>query len=254
MAKTILVVPVVVGLMACQSAIAAEYKNSVGLGVGMAPDYEGSEDYDAVPIAYARFSLDDGDYVMLNGNKLKWNFVNDKIEFGPLLQYRLERDDVDNDEVDRMKDVDSAIEAGFFLTGVFGDWRANAEFAADISDEHDGYLVTIGGDYNMKVSDDLKMKLGVSTTYASDDYMETYFQVDATNRGTSILPAYEADDSEFKDITFYLTANYSINDNWSIMGNLSYTNLTGDAEDSPIVDDEGDDGQFFAGVTAVYHF
>ena len=38
------------------------------------------------------------------------------------------------------------------------------------------------------------------------------------------------------------------------MGILRYTRLVGDAEDSPVVDDEGDENQFFGGVLVKYSF
>jgi outer membrane protein len=252
--KKILALAAVVGFITCGTAMAAEPKISIGLGVGMAPDYEGSEDYEAVPLPYAVVAWDDGDYVALNGNKLKWNLTGKDVEFGPLLQYRAKRDDVDNDQVDNMKKVDAATELGFFFAVPFGSWKATLEFAHDISDEHDGYLVTIIGDYNMKVSDDLKMTFGASTTYASDDYMETYFQVDDKNRGTSTLPDYKADDGEIKDVGVHISANYNITEKWSVLGIAAYKMLVGDAEDSPIVDDEGDDGQMFIGAMGIYHF
>ena len=241
------------GLFLCQAAVAADYKTSVGLGVGMAPDYEGSEDYTAVPLLFARVGWGDGDYVMLKGTQLKWNLLNDQIEFGPLLQYRGERDDVDNDRVDAMKDIDAAVEAGFFLTGRSGPWSATLEFAADVSDTYDGFLITLGGNYRQTISDDFKMTYGVSTTYASDNYMETYFQVDAGNRGTSTLPNYNADGG-FKDVGLNVAADYSFNAKWSVVGNLGYKYLLGDAADSPIVDDEGSEGQFFLGAMGVYRF
>lgn len=237
-----------------QSAVAADYTTSFGLGLGAAPDYEGSEDYTAVPLLFAKVGWGDGDYVAFQGNKLKWNLLNEQIEFGPLLQYRMERDDVDNDQVDAMEDIDAAVEAGFFLTGRSGPWSATLEFAMDVSGEHDGFLVTLGGDYRQELSEKFTMTYGVSTTYASDNYMETYFQVDAGNRGSSTLPDYSADDGALKDVGLHMVADYSFNERWSVMGNLGYSYLLGDAADSPIVDDEGSKGQLFVGAMGVYRF
>lgn len=242
---------VVGGLLISQSASAVDYNYAVGLGAGLAPDYEGSEDYEAFPMVFGRYSYGGGSYVMLRGNQLKWNFLDDKVQFGPFIQYRHARDDVDNDQVDRMDDIDAGAEAGFFLTGVFGNWSTTLEFAADVSGEYDGYLVTLGGDYKAYAGEMVAITLGASTTYASDNYMETYFQVDAGNRGTSTLPDYSADDGEFKDVGVHMVADYSINDRWSIVGNINYKLLLGDAEDSPIVEE---DGQFFVGATGVFHF
>ncbi|MCP4343777.1 MAG: MipA/OmpV family protein [Desulfobulbaceae bacterium] len=248
---TILTMALVGGLFSCQSAIA---ETSLGLGVGMAPDYEGSSDYQAVPMLYGRYSYGDGKYLLLKGTQLKWNLLSENIQLGPLLQYRPERDDVDNNQVDRMKDVDAAVEAGFFLTGKFGPWSATLEFAADTTDKHDGYLVTVGGDYQAKISEDLKMTFGASTTYASDNYLKTYFSVAPNNRGTSTLPDHRTGSGELKDVGLTVATTYDLNDSWSIMGNLGYKRLLGDAKDSPIVDDEGDENQLFVGVMGVYHF
>ncbi len=38
------------------------------------------------------------------------------------------------------------------------------------------------------------------------------------------------------------------------MGLLSYKHLLGDAEDSPVVDDEGDANQFSGGILVFYKF
>jgi outer membrane scaffolding protein for murein synthesis (MipA/OmpV family) len=42
----------IISLAASQSLQAQDTQIAVGLGVGLAPDYEGSEDYEAVPIPY----------------------------------------------------------------------------------------------------------------------------------------------------------------------------------------------------------
>jgi outer membrane protein len=238
-------------LMLIPNAFASDAKTSIGLGVGIAPDYEGSEDYEAVPLPYARVTWgDNGNYVLLNGNNVRANLWSEKWQAGPLLQYRKERDSVENSRVKRMKDIDSAVEAGAFIAYQSGPWRLGLDVAADTSDEHDGYLVTLRGGYTCTQTENLKITTSLSITYADDDYMETYFQVDAGNVGTSGLPFYNAD-SDIKDVGLSVVADYSLNKSWSIMGIGSYTCLVGDAEDSPVVDDEN---QMFFGVMGIYHF
>ncbi len=245
---------VVVALMTAPSVFAEDIKTAVGLGVGMAPDYEGSEDYEAVPLPFAKVSWgDNGNYVLLNGNNVRANFLSEKWQLGPVLQYRQERDSVDNNKVKRMEDIDAATEAGLFLAYKSGPWRVGVDAVADISDEHDGYLVTLRGAYTCDHVEDFKLTTTLSSTYADDDYMETYFQVDAKNVGTSGLRLREAD-SGIKDVGISFVGDYSLNKNWSVMGIASYTQLLDDAKDSPVVDDEGDDGQMFFGVMGIYHF
>lgn len=251
---SMLAITLIGGLSICQSALAADSKMSLGLGAAMVPDYEGSEDYTAAPLLYARYSYGEGSYVQFHGTELKWNFLNRDVEFGPLLQYRQERDDVDNNQVDDMDKVDAALAGGFFVTGRVDQFSATLKFATDISGEDTGYTVYLGGDYLAKISDELKMTFGVSTTYASSDYMDIYFGVNNGNKGSSTLSNYDAGGGEFKDIGVHLITNYAFNANWSVVGNINYKRLVGDAADSPLVDDEGSKDQFIVGAMCVYTF
>jgi outer membrane protein len=83
--------------------------------------------------------------------------------------------------------------------------------------------------------------------------MNTYFSVDSGDAARSGLKEYDAD-SGFKDVALDLSADYNIYENWSVTGLFQYTRLVGDAEDSPVVDDEGDENQFFAGFLVKYSF
>ena len=51
-----------------------------------------------------------------------------------------------------------------------------------------------------------------------------------------------------------VSVRYSINAKWDVMGMMGYTSLLGDAKDSPVVDVAGSDGQFSAGLLAIYNF
>lgn len=236
----------------------------VGLGVGAKPDYEGSEDYEATPALFGRYIWDSGRYIDLGGApstgsaaRLSANLLTARSgtswELGPLLQYRLERDDVDNDKVDDMKKVDSTVEAGAFLGFTSGHWEGELSFAADTGSEHDGYLVYLSGAYNMKVNDKLNLKFGAQTTYADDDYMDSYFGVSGGDAARSGLSRYSAEEG-LKDWGLNLTANYAINQKWGMVGVLSYSRLLGDAEDSPLVSDEGDENQLGATLAVTYKF
>ncbi|MEA3548248.1 MAG: MipA/OmpV family protein [Thermodesulfobacteriota bacterium] len=242
------------GLMLVPNAFAAGVETSIGLGVGMAPDYEGSDDYEAVPLPFARINWgDNGNYVLLSGNNVRANFLTDKWQLGPLLQFRAERHSVDNKKVKRMEDIDSAVEGGLFLLYKGGPWRFGLDAVTDISDEHDGSLVTLRAAYVCDNVENWKFTTTLSSTWADDDYMETYFQVDSKNVKDSGLSLYEANNG-IKDVGLSFHADYSWNKSWSMQGIASYTQLVEDAKNSPVVDDEGDDGQMFLGVMAIYHF
>jgi outer membrane scaffolding protein for murein synthesis (MipA/OmpV family) len=100
---------VVIGLMAAlltlllviPGAQAADF--SIGGGIGVVPDYEGSSDYELVPVPAGDAKFDNGMYVKLLGLNLRANLIPSKFwRLGPVYNYRAERDDVENDQVDDM--------------------------------------------------------------------------------------------------------------------------------------------------------
>jgi len=95
--------------------------------------------------------------------------------------------------------------------------------------------------------------LRASTTYANSDYMDAYFSVNSHNIGRSTLDYYDAD-AGFKDVGLTCVISYQFNKNWGATGVLGLTRLIGDAADSPVVDDAGDENQFLAGIMGTYRF
>ncbi len=244
--------------------VAATGGGFVGLGVRLGPDYEGGDDYAATLAPFGRYNWTSGRYVSLGGTagtekaaRLKANVIasdqGNGLTFGPLLQYRLGRDDVDNNKVDKMKDIDPATEMGAFVGYASGDASVDLAYAGDVSSEHDGSLVYLGGKYKIPVDDKFTMILGVHLTWADDDYMETYFGVSGSNANRSGLPKYKAS-SGFKDTGFNVTGIYHINDSWGLAGNVGYARMLNDAEDSPLVDKVGDKNQYEAVVAVLYTF
>jgi outer membrane protein len=227
---------------------------SVGAGVGLAPDYEGSEDYDAVPIPYV--SVRWANHMSINwlGSKAKVNLIPSPIWRGGVVgEYIPERDDVDNDRVDNLEDVDTSVMLGGFLGFQYGNWSADIEAMADAADGNDGAIVRLNGGYRIPIDQTWSLSLGAFTTWADDDYMQAYFEIDAADSARSGLSTFNAD-SGFKDVGLNLVASYKPWEHWGFMGLVSYKRLLGDAEDSPVVDDEGDANQFSGGVLVFYKF
>ena len=247
------------------STIAPKGKGFVGLGVIAKPDYEGSDDNKVTAAPFGKYIWASGRWTSLGGTggsetaaRLSLNLITrDSSEawtFGPLLQYRLKRDDVDNRQVDDMKSVDAATELGVFVGFKTGPWSTELSFAGDVSDEHDGYLVYLKGGYELMKTSKVLLALGARTSWADSNYMDTYFGVDSKNVRSSGLPFYNAD-SGFKDIGLNLTGIYYFNKTWAAAANASYTRMLNDAEDSPLVEGNqgvGDKNQL-AGILAVLY-
>jgi outer membrane protein len=232
-----------------------------GLGVGYRPDYEGSDDYKPIPIGFARLWWDDGRRVEVRGTessgsavRLTSNLIpNSDFELGPVVQYRLKRDEVHNGRVDHMRDIEGTTEAGVYVGFAPKPWRIGATYTYDVGNEYGGSLVELAGGWADQLSDMFDMGITVASTWASGDYMSKYFGVTAREQANTGLPEYDADQG-FKDVGAKLTFGIGGEqwDGWKIFAITSYFRLLNDAEDSPVVDDVGDANQFFGGIGVAY--
>ncbi len=227
---------------------------SIGGGIGIAPDYEGSEDYEFVPIPAGAARFDNGMYVELLGLNLRANLIpSDFWRLGPVYNYRAQRSDVENNQVDDFKTVSDANELGLFGGIEWQNWYVFLEWLADMGDAHDGSYGTLKGGYNWIINSEWALTIGGFATYASDDYMSTYFGVDVRDSNRSGLDTYDADGG-MKDVGIDLGVNWGFAQNWDLRGLLQIKQLVGDADDDSPVVDEGSETQLFTGVLVIYNF
>lgn len=219
---------------------------SLGLVGGFSPDYEGSDDYEFGYGPNLAFSW--RDLIFYKGKTLGLNLLKmNNLKAGPILSWTSGRDEDDNDKLEGLGDVDSSIEAGGLIAYRMKPMRFRLEVRQDINSGHEGAMIEVSGGTGLPFDKQLVF-LSIGTTWASEDYMESFFGVDAQQSAASGLRAYNAD-AGFKDINVGLTGGYSITHRWRVGGKLEYKRLVGDAADSPIVDDEN---QFLVGVSLTY--
>ena len=241
-------------MLAAVASIAAAADISIGGGAGMVPDYEGSDDYKFVPIPFAKLAFDNGMFVNLQGLTVKANLIPSKTwRLGPMYNYRASRSRVDNNRVDNMKNVSDANEFGGFAGFDYNNWFVSLEFLADTGNAHEGWLGTARGGYNYVASKSWTLSFGLSTTYADDDYMSTYFGVTRRDSARSGLRTFDADEG-LKDVGFDLGILCQFTENWGgrLLG--SYKLLLNDADESSPVTNEGSKHQLFGGLLVVYSF
>lgn len=229
-------------------------KPLIGMGAGLAPDYEGSANFRAYPIPQARFNWADGCHVNLLGPVIRADLVpSTMFGFGPMLRYRPARDSVEDEKVRLMEEVDPAVEAGVFGTLAFGRLFFYAAANRDTGDANDGFLVDVSAGYRVRIERNTRMVFLAVGTWADDQFMDTYFSVDSDNAGNSGLPEYKAG-AGIKDVGIVVALKYNINWHWGITGIWKYTRLLGDAADSPLVDQRGDPNHFLNGLIVNYNF
>jgi len=228
---------------------------SVGLGVGAVPDYLGSQNYKAAFIPYFNAALGANRYVRLRGATLDANLLGDRTWLlGPVVQYRPDPfNDVKNNHVDHLNGPGSAINVGGFVGARFDAWDLRLQVVGDTKGNQ-GLLTTLGGGYTLGFNPALRLRLGLETSYGSDDYMSAYFGINAANAARSGLKEYDAD-AGFRDVGLNARLTYDWTRDWTFTANALYMRLVGNAADSPVArGDVGSKNQFFSAVSAIYHF
>jgi len=235
--------------------------NIVGLAVGVAPDYWGSDDSQGVGAPFFRWTFDGEErYLQLLATQLSFNVMDDPTwQFGPILNYRMGRDDdVDDDLVKRMAEIKGTTELGIMGAYV---WRnpsnprnrfiASAELLFDVGDEYGGWLATAGVRYWYQVNKPIDVMIGLGTTYGNSDFMNTYFGVSSADAAVTGLSQFDAG-SGLRDINIPASLVFHFSEQWHLAAGVKYFMLMGDASDTPITDVRGSDGQLLAGLGLAY--
>lgn len=247
------------GLMAL-SGPAAATDWTIGGGLGLAPDYEGSDNYKAVPLWNIKATdlYHPDTYVRVFGPTLRSNFLpHDNFRLGLSAQYVPRRKYVNSSAINRLGNTDR----GFMLGGLVGydfKFASNNVLGIELDGRYDvrdnlGALVTLRANYTAPLRGAWIFNAGVESTYASDDYMDEFFSVGAAGSANSGLPTYSAD-AGIKDVGLNVGVTYKFSQSWSMTGLASYKRLLGDADDDSPVTDAGSEHQLVGGFLVNYHF
>ncbi|WP_152415457.1 MipA/OmpV family protein [Caenispirillum salinarum] len=233
----------------------------VVLGGVWAPDYLGSDDHEFQPYPEADVSYGEY-YAKLRGSRLRLNVVDDpNWHAGPFIAWTPDRNDVEDDRVERLPGIDPALEVGGFVEYEHSVKPADPRYAErvrlmvrqDVTDAHGGWLASLRGTIQRPLFRPTIAALSAGVTYASDDYMDTYFGVSPTGAAQSGLAAYEADGG-VRDVNVSLAVNQFLSRTWSVGGRVTYMRLLGDAADSPVVEEAGSADQLIVMLGVGYRF
>jgi MipA family protein len=233
---------------------------TIGLGAGVAPDYEGSDDYGLVPLWNLRAAnlYHPDTFIQVTGPTLRSNLLaDDHWRLGVSGRYLRDYDDVDDDAVSDLNDVDDTL-----LFGVTAGYDLASSTARDLAAEVDlhydalegnGGLVTPRLRFKDALSESVIVDLSASAAWASEDYMDNRFGIDSGDAADSGLDEHDADPG-FKNATLTGSLTFRLTEALSLTGLAAYTRLLDDAEDSPIVDDRGSPNQALGALLVNYTF
>ncbi|MBS3018525.1 hypothetical protein DJFAAGMI_01257 [Comamonas sp. PE63] len=136
-------------------------------------------------------------------------------------------------------DIDPRPEIGaFFNTNLTSSLTLNASMRYGSGNERDGLLVDLGAGWNQRISPTLQVAATVAATWSNNRYAQDYFGISTEQAQRSGYEEFSAK-SGFRDVRLGTSVIYSITPSWRLVGSLTYSELLGDARNSPIVRRKG---------------
>lgn len=244
---------------------------TIGLGGGIAPSYEGSDNYVFIPAGALRGKVS-GHNFYTRGTQLYFDLIPEgpgddlDLAFGPVGAVRLNRTSrIKDARVRALGELDAAIEVGAFagvaksgvITSDFDNLSFRVSYLRDVSDTHDSYIVTPSIEYGTPLSRTIYVGASLSADYVGDGYARTYFGVTPAGAAASGLAPYDLDGG-FKSVGVGLLGNLSLSGDlrrgFSLFALGGYSRLLGKFKRSPIVSTAGDADQYFGALGVAYTF
>ncbi len=248
---------------------------TIGFGGGIAPRFNGDDDYKFQPGGIARGKVDGFDFAM-RGLNLYVDLVREKRESkvniiaGPVVQFRNDRNgDVGDVRVSALGDKDAAIELGGYIgigkRGVLippDNLTFDVSVVQDVAGAHGSFVVKPGITYASPLSQRTFASLGFSAEYVGAGYGQYYFDSAApvTPLAAPTLPitAYATNGGGFKSAGVSLLVSHDLGGNnrkgLSVFALTGYSKLMGQYANSTLVREAGRPGQFLGVVGVAYSF
>lgn len=217
-----------------------EYVVHLGGGAKYKPKYPGADDYIFVPyplIAVSRFDIPGiGQF----GGRTSG------LSIYPSFDFNGKREASDSPTLAGTNTVDWAIEVGAGIAYRY-DWLRGFVQARQSFNGNHGQVVDFGLDIITQPMDRFTFVFGPRATWASDDYMSTYFGVTAAEAAASPggpMAAYNAS-AGFETVGATARISYALTERTSVHVQGEWERLVDDAANSPITSDEN---QFSIGI------
>lgn len=231
-----------------------DFSVELGAGVLVAPDYKGSDDYEARAIPVVEISWKDR--VFLSGRRgLGVNALKtEDVTAGAALGWQFGRDEDDNDALAGMGDVDGSPTGRLFFDYAPGSFGVGLGVEQDLGDGHEGFLAEAEVYYRTRFADNRAfVKIGPKVSWGSEDYNQAFFGVSAAQAAATPYAVYQAD-AGVNEVSFGAAGGYGLTEHVNLGVFASLSELVGDAADSPLVDQAGSSTQLTGGLSLSYRF
>lgn len=262
------------GLLSATPALASEHADNrltVGAGVGIAPDYEGSDNYVMRPVlgALARVR---GHNISFKGTSLAVDLIPEyqhqrvKFIFAPFVNFNYDRASTPRDPVVKLiRKRKIAVEMGGtvgvtfngVITSPYDSLTIQLSGSHDVGDVHKSFIITPTAQYLTPLSEKAVVGMSVSADFVGGRYSRTYFGIGPNSSAASGLPRFTPGGGA-KSATVGLMGahalSHDLNHGFAVGALVSYERLLGDDAASPLVATRGSPSQFSAALGLGYTF
>lgn len=218
---------------------------TLGGGVRVSPDWDGSKSYvlSPMPIVGVKF--------------LRSPFTGQPSSdtgFGiaPSFRYLSKRSFGGGSALAGLPDVPQAFEAGVTVDYTDTSFRAFATVRQGMGGHH-GQIAELGLDAILHPLDRLTLSAGPRVSFASGDYMQAYYGVSSATALATGVSAYDPGGG-YRGAGVGATATWDIDPHWFVKADAGWTHLSDTIARSPVVKAEGSRDQFTFGIGVARRF
>lgn len=245
-----------------------EWEFEIGAGVGFGSKYEGADETEVMFLPVLGITWKDTVYLTAEDGLGAVVYDDNNFTVNVSFNYEWGRDESDSSDLEGLGDVDGAPTANLSLEYEIGPVTPFIELTRHLGGTDSleasfgvetmipvNVLMGQGSASSVAESDNEGAEgpailAGFSATWADDRYMRNYFGINSTQSARSGLSQFNAK-SGFKAVGAELGFVYPVLENWSIQTMVEYSQLIGDAADSPV---SRENSVFFVGTSVSYRF
>ena len=232
----------------------------VGLGPVVQPNFFGDSQKTTrlSPVISARYR----NFIEVDNNAIRVNFlgnwgrlgeVSSPWSAGPSINIDWGRAPSDSPQLRGIGGIPTSFELGAYVSYRDARTRYRLRARRDVAGATSGWLIDGQVDYRIVDSRRMFVNVGAQVTWVNGRHMNRWFGITPGQAAASGLPAYRAN-AGIRDVSLRASAEYLLNDRWSVLGTVGYTRLLGSAANNPLVKQRGSANQPSAGAFAIYAF
>ena len=234
----------------------------LGVGPGFNPDFEGARTYSVHPVPV--ISLHYRDVLTVDNNHVDFTAFNQvldlgdedenkNINFGPQVNFDFGRPESISPALRGLGGVGISVELGGYINYTSSKVKVELSITQDVAGGHGGAIADLTTTAPLYHGERLIIGGQFIFTTATSKYLKSFFGVTPYQSSQSGLPVFHPSGGP-KDVLGGLTASYILSRHWSLLGNIAYERLLGDAAASPLVVQRGSPNQAIASGFIVYAF